>query len=90
MPVCRKYGIRMYYHPDDPAWPVFGLPRIAGGKEGLLRILRAVDDEHSGVTLCTGSLGSQPETTFRISSARWGSASISPIYATCATQRPAG
>lgn len=60
MPVCRKYGIRMAIHPDDPAWPVFGLPRIAGGKEGLLRILRAVDDEHSGVTLCTGSLASNP------------------------------
>ena len=61
MPVCHKYGIRMAIHPDDPAWPVFGLPRIVSGKEGLLRILSAVDDPHSGVTLCTGSLGSNPE-----------------------------
>ena len=61
MPVCRRYGIRMALHPDDPAWPVFGLPRIAGGKEGFLRILEAADDEHNGVTLCTGSLGSNPE-----------------------------
>lgn len=60
MPVCREYGIRVAIHPDDPAWPVFGLPRIAGGQEGLMRIMNAVDDEHNGVTLCTGSLGSNP------------------------------
>lgn len=61
MPVCARYGIRMALHPDDPAWPVFGLPRIASGKAGLQRILAAVDDPHNGVTLCTGSLGSNPD-----------------------------
>lgn len=61
MPVCHKYGIRMALHPDDPAWPVFGLPRIVTGLEGLLCILSAVDDPHSGLTLCTGSLGTNPD-----------------------------
>jgi mannonate dehydratase len=61
MPVCGKYGIDMAIHPDDPAWPVFGLPRIVTGKEKILRMLKAVDDPHNGVTLCTGSLGSNPE-----------------------------
>ncbi len=61
MPVCRRYGIRMAIHPDDPPWPVFGLPRIVGGAEGLGRIVRAVDDPHNGVTLCTGSLGANPD-----------------------------
>ena len=28
MPVCGRYGINMAIHPDDPAWSVFGLPRI--------------------------------------------------------------
>jgi mannonate dehydratase len=61
MPVCSQYGIMMAIHPDDPAWSVFGLPRIVTGKEKLLRIIRMVDNPHNGVTLCTGSLGSNPE-----------------------------
>jgi len=60
MPVCAKYGINMAIHPDDPAWSVFGLPRIVTGKEKLLRIMKMIDDPHNGVTLCTGSLGSNP------------------------------
>jgi mannonate dehydratase len=32
-PVCEKWGIKMAIHPDDPAWPVFGLPRIITNKE---------------------------------------------------------
>ncbi|MDR0550637.1 MAG: mannonate dehydratase [Spirochaetaceae bacterium] len=61
MPVCEKYNINMAIHPDDPAWSVFGLPRIVTGKEKLLRILQNVDNPHNGVTLCTGSLGSNPQ-----------------------------
>ena len=61
MPVCDKYGIDMAIHPDDPAWPVFGLPRIVTGKEKILRFIKAVDNPHNGLTLCTGSLGSNPQ-----------------------------
>ena len=57
-PVCKKYGIRMAIHPDDPAWPIFGLPRIITNKKQIERLLRAVDEEYNGLTLCTGSLGS--------------------------------
>jgi mannonate dehydratase len=60
MPACSQYGIKMAIHPDDPAWPVFGLPRIITNKEQLLRLIRAVDHPCNGVTLCTGSLGSNP------------------------------
>ena len=60
MPACEKYGIKMAIHPDDPAWSVFGLPRIQTGKEKLLRLMKMVDNPHNGVTLCTGSLGSSP------------------------------
>ena len=38
MPVCNEYDIRMAIHPDDPAWSVFGLPRIIINKENILRI----------------------------------------------------
>jgi len=60
MPVCGKYGIRMAMHPDDPAWSVFGLTRIQTNKEDLVRLTRIVDNPLNGVTLCTGSLGTNP------------------------------
>lgn len=60
-PVCEKYGIKMAIHPDDPAWPVFGLPRIITGKESIEKLLRAVDKEYNGLTFCMGSLGTNPE-----------------------------
>jgi len=60
MPVCTKYGINMAIHPDDPAWPVFNLPRIVTDREKLQRIISASDNRHHGVTLCTGSLGTNP------------------------------
>jgi mannonate dehydratase len=60
MPVCERYRIKMAIHPDDPSWPVFGLPRIITGKDNLLRMVNAVPSESNGVTFCTGSLGSNP------------------------------
>lgn len=59
-PVCVKYNIRMGIHPDDPAWPIFGLPRIITNKEQIIRLLKAVDKPYNGITLCTGSLGTNP------------------------------
>ena len=58
IPTCEKYNIKMAIHPDDPAWPVFGLPRIMINKENLLKLVTMVDSPCNGVTLCTGSLGS--------------------------------
>ena len=40
MPTCEKYKIKMAVHPDDPAWNVFGLPRIVTSEESLLKIDR--------------------------------------------------
>ena len=58
MPVCDKYDINMAIHPDDPAWSVFGLPRIAVSQDNLVRITKLVDNVHNGITFCTGSYGS--------------------------------
>ncbi len=57
MPVCNKYDIRMAIHPDDPAWSVFGLPRIITNMENIHRMMDMVDDVHNGVTFCSGSYG---------------------------------
>ena len=51
----------MGIHPDDPAWPIFGLPRIITNKEQIVKLLEAVDKPYNGITLCTGSLGTNPE-----------------------------
>lgn len=61
MPVCDKYDINMAIHPDDPAWSVFGLPRIIINKENILRMMKMVDNPHNGVTFCTGSYGTNLE-----------------------------
>lgn len=57
MPVCDEYDMRMAIHPDDPAWSVFGLPRIIINKENILRMVKMVDNPHNGVTFCSGSYG---------------------------------
>ena len=57
MPTCDKYNINMAIHPDDPAWSVFGLPRIIINKQNILRMMKMVDNPHNGVTFCTGSYG---------------------------------
>lgn len=61
MPVCNEYDINMAIHPDDPAWSVFGLPRIIINKENIQRMMKMVDDPHNGVTFCSGSYGTNPE-----------------------------
>ncbi len=60
IPTCEKYGVKMAVHPDDPAWDVFGIPRIAHCKEDFDIIIGLVDSPCNGITLCTGSLGSEP------------------------------
>lgn len=61
MPVCDRYDINMAIHPDDPAWSVFGLPRIIINKENILRMMHMVDNRHNGVTFCSGSYGTNRE-----------------------------
>lgn len=57
MPVCNEYNINMAIHPDDPAWSVFGLPRIITNMDNINRMMKMVDDPHNGVTFCAGSYG---------------------------------
>ena len=61
VPVAEAAGVRLAIHPDDPPWPVFGLPRIVTSGDALERITRLVESPANGVTLCTGSLGADPE-----------------------------
>jgi mannonate dehydratase len=58
IPACEKAGVRLAIHPDDPAWPIFGLPRIAHTKEGFDKILGLNSSKSHALCLCTGSLAS--------------------------------
>lgn len=61
IPVAEEYDVKMAIHPDDPPWPIFGLPRIITDAQSLRRFLKLVDSPYNGLTLCTGSLGCDPK-----------------------------
>ena len=58
MPACEEAGVLMCIHPDDPAYPVFGVPRILCRSSDVEQLFREVPSPNSGLTLCTGSFGS--------------------------------
>ncbi len=57
MPVAEECGVVMAIHPDDPPYPIFGLPRIITCEENLDRMLAMYDSPANSLCLCTGSLG---------------------------------
>ncbi|MDZ7288794.1 MAG: mannonate dehydratase [candidate division KSB1 bacterium] len=57
IPVAEEAGVLMAIHPDDPPWPLLGLPRVVSHKPDIERILKVNDSPSNGLTLCTGSLG---------------------------------
>ncbi|HEX4026719.1 MAG TPA: mannonate dehydratase [Rhizomicrobium sp.] len=61
VPVAEESGLKMAMHPDDPPRPIFGLPRIVKNRDDLARLVRIVDSEANGLTLCSGSLGAGPQ-----------------------------
>lgn len=60
-PLAQELGVRLCCHPDDPPFPLLGLPRIMSTQAQYQTILSAVDLPANGVTLCTGSLGARPD-----------------------------
>jgi mannonate dehydratase len=61
VPGAASAGVKLAIHPDDPPWPIFGLPRIITNAAALDRLTRIVDHPANGVTFCTGSLGASPD-----------------------------
>lgn len=60
IPVAEELGLRLGIHPDDPPWPIFGLPRIIVDRDAMIRLLKIIDSPANGLSLCTGSLGALP------------------------------
>ncbi len=59
-PVAESLGVRLAIHPDDPCWPVLGLPRIITSPAALERVCDLVPSHANAITFCTGSLGCDP------------------------------
>ena len=58
MPYADMYDMNFAIHPDDPPWPLFGLPKVITGTDTIRKFLSLNDSRRNGLTLCTGSLGS--------------------------------
>jgi len=61
VPVAEELGTRLCCHPDDPPFPLLGLPRIMSTEADFRAIVDAVDSPANGITLCSGSLGARPD-----------------------------
>jgi len=61
MPVCKETDIKMAIHQDDPPWDIFGLPRLLVDEASIDRFLSMVDDPYNCLTLCSGSMSSNPK-----------------------------
>lgn len=61
VPVAEELGLRLAIHPDDPPWPLFGLPRIVSTASDVRSIFMAADVAANGLTFCVGSFGARED-----------------------------
>jgi len=60
IPTAEKLGIKMCIHPDDPPFPILGLPRVVCNEQDLTEVIEMCPSPANGITFCTGSLGANP------------------------------
>ncbi len=73
VPVAAESGVRLAIHPDDPPWPLFGLPRVVSTAEDIKAIFAACDTLANGLTFCVGSFGARADNDLLAMAREFGS-----------------
>src|SRR5262249_47817604 len=57
VPVAESCGLHMAIHPDDPPFPLLGLPRVVSTAQDVAELLQSAPSQANGLCFCTGSFG---------------------------------
>ena len=72
IPEAERLGIKMCIHPDDPPFPILGLPRVVSTETDLEYVVNAAPSPSNGLTFCTGSLGARADNDLPAMIAKFG------------------
>jgi mannonate dehydratase len=72
LPIAEQSGVSMAIHPDDPPFPIFGLPRVVSTAKHYERIIKDNNSPNNGFAFCTGSLGVRADNNLPEIIRQWG------------------
>ena len=72
VPAAESTGVRLAVHPDDPPFPVLGLPRIVSTPDDVADLLAMADSPANGLCFCTGSFSARPSNDLPAMARRFG------------------